>query len=486
MTDMFVLRNERGTQEVQTRYPIKSTGEVISVRSNGESKFRAEKNSANAFELYYDNLNNIVGLRLISDGQTIDLAEWNATTGGGGIIDKDIFVNTISSFDTGTIEMLNNVILAGNNISNVGSVNLNGQIFIRNSTQIPDPNCQLHIANTVNSCVWLEADTNNAGETDFAFLRMTEDGNSTQHLISGGDNELVITSGSTSGVQGIRFRMADVVDSGQGVPPLYTNIQTIMLLTKTVAQLQKSLNMSNNNIFGVQTLTGSSVLTNSIGGNITPGTIQSFSDIDFQLFRGITNSSYVNTNNLNTNAPQRYIDSNSSFCPRQLELQNAQSVGLFDSPAAIGSIYIKNTIDKGLYYFYGPPDSRECLLSWGQDLRNEYVAGPISTTSTTFVAIGSGLNYTILPVGTYMVKWNGEYANTNSNNGTLFNMRQNSTDLAIFTSPSAIANSTFMSFSGYRIINVPTAGANLFQGYYRVIAGTGTVRNVQIAVYRIA
>jgi len=207
----------------------------------------------------------------------------------------DLNVDSINENLDNKITIKNNLDLNNNNINNVNNINANNQLFIKNSSQISHPDCQIHIADTVASCIWLEADTNNAGETDFAYIRLTEDGNNTMHTFSGNNNTLAITSGSNAGSQGILLRNANVISAPQGTMPTFDNISTGFSLTLTGCNIFRPTNFNNNNLNNVNDIRLDTITAKTT--NITMN-----NNIN------MNNNNINNINRISGNGPSIYID----------------------------------------------------------------------------------------------------------------------------------------------------------------------------------
>lgn len=250
-----------------------------------------------------ENINNVdvqgvienTSTNVVNMGSTLDLN------------DNNLVYTSVASNDTITtvlaVDTLDGNIVKETNLNNAqftslnsNTVNVNNQVFIKNSTQTAGTD-QIHISNTVNASIWLEADTDNSGESDFAYLTMTEDGNATMHEISGGNNTLNITSGSTTGVQGINFRNATVVDSAQGTKPTFSGITTGLSVTSTAVDIFRPLDMNNQSISNINNIELESITANTLNismnsnVNLQANNLLNVNEIDVSTLADITGGS---------------------------------------------------------------------------------------------------------------------------------------------------------------------------------------------------
>lgn len=198
------------------------------------------------------------------------------------------------------------------------------------------------------------------------------------------------------------------------------------------------------------------------------------------------NSDIIITNNLNTK-DERYINCDGTISTRNFELQPAQTIGLFDDPLSIGSIYMKPG-DTGLYFLSAP--ITEHFLSWGFNRRNQEDSGPFSTTSNLFIPVGTPINYNTMNLGTYVVNWSVEISNTSRTRESYVRILWKQTGfpdvvIADSTKGEMGVDSTYTTASGIKVIDNVNDVVSSFEVEYRAENNTALLRNINILTYRI-
>lgn len=193
-----------------------------------------------------DSIDSISGNGItISDDLLLDSNDITTT----GTIQGIIKTNSVSSV-SGDIGFNNNIDLNQNDINDCDNITAR-RIFLPAQTQTQNTSFMMHLANTQNCNIWLQADTDNSGESDLAYFYMTEDGGHTMHYIGGGNNTLKFISGSDAGTQGIVWQNATVVSASGNTLPTYTNISTGLNLTSSTFTISRNTNLSGNNLINI-------------------------------------------------------------------------------------------------------------------------------------------------------------------------------------------------------------------------------------------
>ena len=441
MSDIFTLREFKNIPTALTRYPVKVSNKSIVLNSENEPVIRLENNSANAIELFYNDDNSKAGLRLFVNGRIVNLANWDTDTGTGGISDDDINCNTISSVNTGFVDFLDKVKLSvldlDNNIQNV----------LVWDDQTNEVKYRDSLPNTFNKIITDKI------ESTFNINRNIE-------FVDGGAFDDILIFSFPRTVLGGHLDFPSIVDPGTSG------------LSSNGGRLWSNFGPNSSILW--KTLNDEVDLTNPYSQDLSTSGSPTFDT--------------VFTKNLHRNG-QRYINCDGSFSAKNLEFQPALSVGQFDDPSSIGSVYIKPG-DRGLHYFFGPVPDNEMLLSWGIEKRELFIQGPFSTTSIGFINVNPPITYTPMLRGKYLIKWYLEASNDNRNSGTLIRVILGqvgigNTFLTNISTPRLVQDNDYISQTGFSIFDNVNEVQTTIGFQYAAENDTARVRNLRMLIYRI-
>jgi hypothetical protein len=205
-------------------------------------------------------------------------------------------ISTPTIDNSGGVLVVNDDIAISNNLLKISDT----------STSITSP-CHLHIQDAGDACIFLEADTNNVGESDNTFMVMTQDGNTTMLSLGANFNNNWIAQWGTGGSEDDRFKFihnSTITDNGIGVLPSFAGTQTeLMSIGIDDINMFVPLDMNTEDINNVGTLDFSStpsldntatVLAVNGSGNVVTRTTfpnpfdQSLNTTDSPTFANIT------------------------------------------------------------------------------------------------------------------------------------------------------------------------------------------------------
>lgn len=471
--DIWKLRPYSRTEPTValTNYSVLINDDKLIVR-DPEGKIRIERDISNGVELFYDEINNKVGLRLNSNGNIFDLVSWNATTGEG------------TGGDLPSILIAEKMKLSTLDQNPIGN-NLNMQV------------------EGLNDCdIWFKAGNNPSDHVNFF---MTEKGNvSGCELMTLSDGTLWFASGTDADTLSGKFRFCSgrLVNNGPADRPSFTGSTDIITMDKTVLNSFVPINMNSNSITNISNFQTSQITSNQYISNFD--TSKKIEFIDGGTFDDIFNivvprtiiNGYVDLPSIST-PPNSGITSISGrlYCNNQLirwktlagdtNLLNPynQDLTTSGSPSFQGMTLTNIPLDasalKSLYL-----DNSNIVK-----YKNQYVgtANSLSLSTTTSTTYVNKTNFvaTANPAGLYRISVYCEMGNDNRLRESYLQLRINGTPVITDITKCPTDNNSAKVPMNINIYQNLSAGPNTFSVDYRASVNTAEIRNVYIIVEQL-
>lgn len=425
----------------------------------------------------------------------------------GNITDSDINVNTISTFDTGKTVIIDDTILS----KNLKITDVVGQ------DSITAQDC-LHLQSNQNACLYLQADRDNTGGVDRAFISMSQQGGNECLQVSLSSTGITqFASGNTGNATSGHFQFftTQFINNADDVPP-FTGSSLIMEMDNNEIDLLRNLDLSGFDITAVNEIT-ISTLRGTGGGDIEVSSNLEMSTKD------------INVNNLFVkgivaNIGQPDIPVNDDLDMQQNDILNVLNLtnttdNISINPQPNGFLLMDTNANIALndgYLSWNTPvgvttpvpggfqgflyKSGANLLwetgagittlnnSFGANF-NQLTSATLTTTNSVTYANGINLVSGTLPAGDYMVQWSCDIANSN---GTVDKtgvraIIDGTTTLGEMVSPAVLANGDYVSFSGSSVQTLTNASHTFnIQILTSNAASTAQLKNQSLQYWRVA
>lgn len=197
----------------------------------------------------------------------------------------------INPFDQ-TVNISDAVTLGKVNADSVEMISSTASVYISDITGGNTSGCQIHVANRVGACVFLEADTNNIGvDPQNSYITMSQDGNNTGLEISGQDDDNYhLTFGAATG-SGLVVNNSIITDNGRGILPTFSAKDPIIKMLPASVEINKPLTITSI----AQDNTNTNLLSMGVDGVVDLTDIttinnfdQSLNTTDSVIFQNIT------------------------------------------------------------------------------------------------------------------------------------------------------------------------------------------------------